>query len=107
MHLFRPYKVQYLNLKGKIDTLDLELSSYLETLSTRSVNFPYSKLHYLHEEINAVRNNTAKVSLLQSLNEKIVGRLYHYNPKLFSMYESIQEKITELTENEKTIFECY
>ncbi|MCL9684619.1 hypothetical protein [Legionella maioricensis] len=107
MFLFRPHKAQYLNLQKKIEALESELSSYLESLSTKSVSFPYAKLHDLHVEINSIRNNNVKALLLGALNEKIVGRLYHYSPKLFPMYQSIQDQITELTANEQTTFDCF
>ena len=107
MFLSRPHKAQHLNLKRKIEALESILSSYLESLSTtRSVEFPYSRLSDLHQEINTISSNVVKVSLLQSLNETIVSRLYQHNPKLFPMYQAIDEEIAELTRDQKSTFGC-
>jgi hypothetical protein len=107
MFLFRPHKVQYIHLKRKIEELESILSSYLESLSTtRRVDFPYPMLSDLYQEINSVSSNAVKVSLLRLLNAQIISRLSQYNPKLFSMYQLIEEEITELTNDQKSTFEC-
>jgi hypothetical protein len=106
MFLFRPHKVQYIHLKRKIEELESILFSYLESLSTTRVDFPYSMLSDLYQEINSVSSNAVKVSLLRLLNAQIISRLSQYNPKLFSMYQSIEEEITELTNDQKSTFEC-
>lgn len=84
----------------RIQALEQKTSEYINFLSTSTIKFPYSKMHDLYDEINLIQKEELKASLLERLNEQIIGRLCAYNPKLFELYSAIKKNIEELRNKE-------
>ncbi|MFJ1267814.1 hypothetical protein ACD661_04465 [Legionella lytica] len=94
---YKAVKAQFTFLTNRIDNLSHEFADY----KLRNQRFPYSKLYDLHDEINALSQNDAKILLLERLNNEVVSKLLQHNPKLFSYYEMLEEEICNLNMESK------
>lgn len=96
---YKAVKAQHTFMMNRIDNLSEAFTNY----KSGKESFPYSKLFDLHDEISAIRNTKAKIELLVYLSNEVVGRLLHYNPKLFSYYEALEQEISSFNIDSGTI----